>query len=217
MSYDITQSVHLFPLFHRSRMAAVDTNLKPCGFCGTMTTMRCSYCKLVYYCRPDHQRLDWKVHKPLCNPPTPSKYSIVFNPRTVNFDASPTPTKKRGAADTQAAASAADDESEIKGVKKPKGLRKSPAFKPLPNETLLQFYKRIGAMNPNLKDIHDNNDYFAEAHDRSTPKEQDECNAEYAKDPVFAAKVDMLRVLNTMRIDGLTAKQNARHAQAPAK
>ena len=46
------------------------TKKLPCAMlnCGiTDCKYRCSSCNNVYYCSPDHQKLDWKKHRPICN------------------------------------------------------------------------------------------------------------------------------------------------------
>ena len=37
-----------------------------CMFCGAGASLRCSACKLVYYCCKDHQKKHWKEHKKKC-------------------------------------------------------------------------------------------------------------------------------------------------------
>jgi hypothetical protein len=32
--------------------------------------LRCSQCKEVFYCSPEHQKSHWKVHKPVCTAPS---------------------------------------------------------------------------------------------------------------------------------------------------
>ncbi|KAI5896957.1 uncharacterized protein SCHCODRAFT_02616306 [Schizophyllum commune H4-8] len=39
-----------------------------CRVCGSPTSMRCSRCRVVYYCSKEHIAQDWKNHKPGCNP-----------------------------------------------------------------------------------------------------------------------------------------------------
>ena len=42
---------------------------KKCAVCGkTEGLMACSRCKTTMYCSPQHQKEDWKRHKPLCKP-----------------------------------------------------------------------------------------------------------------------------------------------------
>jgi hypothetical protein len=38
----------------------------PCNVCGETTEKECSQCHLVFYCGRDHQKRDWKRHKPIC-------------------------------------------------------------------------------------------------------------------------------------------------------
>lgn len=41
-----------------------------CAVCGSReNALRCSRCKLVYYCSKLHQRQDWRRHKPACGRP----------------------------------------------------------------------------------------------------------------------------------------------------
>ncbi|KLO12320.1 hypothetical protein SCHPADRAFT_854067 [Schizopora paradoxa] len=43
-----------------------------CTVCGSPHNLKaCSVCKKVYYCGRDHQREDWKTHKPECKPAEP--------------------------------------------------------------------------------------------------------------------------------------------------
>jgi hypothetical protein len=39
-----------------------------CEVCDKQANSRCSGCVQAFYCSVDHQRQDWKNHKPLCNP-----------------------------------------------------------------------------------------------------------------------------------------------------
>lgn len=39
-----------------------------CFVCGKLSKSRCSQCLEVFYCSVDHQRKDWKNHKPSCSP-----------------------------------------------------------------------------------------------------------------------------------------------------
>jgi len=38
-----------------------------CAVCARECTARCSKCKSVYYCSPQHQRQDWREHKLVCD------------------------------------------------------------------------------------------------------------------------------------------------------
>uniref|UniRef100_A0A7S1FVI3 MYND-type domain-containing protein n=1 Tax=Corethron hystrix TaxID=216773 RepID=A0A7S1FVI3_9STRA len=40
---------------------------KKCFFCGKDAKLRCSRCKLVWYCCREHQKADWKAHKVFCD------------------------------------------------------------------------------------------------------------------------------------------------------
>ncbi|KAL4711739.1 hypothetical protein ACJJTC_015805 [Scirpophaga incertulas] len=44
-----------------------------CAVCNQETHRRCGRCLLVYYCNTDHQRQDWKRHKPECGPKKPKQ------------------------------------------------------------------------------------------------------------------------------------------------
>ncbi|XP_076817099.1 programmed cell death protein 2-like isoform X1 [Clavelina lepadiformis] len=37
-----------------------------CHVCGLAGTKTCSQCKVINYCGKEHQRIDWKFHKPFC-------------------------------------------------------------------------------------------------------------------------------------------------------
>lgn len=39
-----------------------------CSVCEEVSKSRCSGCNQVFYCSTDHQRKDWKNHKPKCSP-----------------------------------------------------------------------------------------------------------------------------------------------------
>lgn len=54
-----------------TRVAPSDMQKTPqCGFCGVKASesvlMKCSGCLNMYYCGREHQRFDWKKHKPMC-------------------------------------------------------------------------------------------------------------------------------------------------------
>jgi len=40
-----------------------------CGTCGEghLALLRCSGCKLVFYCTKEHQKMSWRSHKPECH------------------------------------------------------------------------------------------------------------------------------------------------------
>jgi hypothetical protein len=38
---------------------------KLCSYCQAPTTCRCSGCKTHFYCNVDHQKEDWKKHRPI--------------------------------------------------------------------------------------------------------------------------------------------------------
>uniref|UniRef100_A0A7S3DVM0 MYND-type domain-containing protein n=1 Tax=Entomoneis paludosa TaxID=265537 RepID=A0A7S3DVM0_9STRA len=38
-----------------------------CRVCGAAAAKKCSRCKAVFYCCVEHQKSDWKRHKPSCN------------------------------------------------------------------------------------------------------------------------------------------------------
>lgn len=39
-----------------------------CFVCEKESKSRCSGCVQVFYCSTEHQRKDWKTHKPICSP-----------------------------------------------------------------------------------------------------------------------------------------------------
>jgi len=47
--------------------AAVGPQL-PCTVCSAACSQSCANCKKVSYCSKDHQKSDWKLHKPNCFP-----------------------------------------------------------------------------------------------------------------------------------------------------
>lgn len=50
-------------------------SLRVCAWCTSYSspTLRCSLCKLVYYCDKQCQKLHWKKHKKVCLPPDDAK------------------------------------------------------------------------------------------------------------------------------------------------
>ena len=38
-----------------------------CEDCGTLATLRCSKCKMAWYCTRDCQLRQWKKHKTICS------------------------------------------------------------------------------------------------------------------------------------------------------
>lgn len=52
----------------------------PCEVCQCDASLRCGACKAIFYCCKDHQKEDWKNHKPNCTGPTkkPSKPTPSF-------------------------------------------------------------------------------------------------------------------------------------------
>lgn len=47
--------------------AKMTQELMPCRICGTAEkAFKCSRCKVAFYCGPEHQKLDWPVHKKAC-------------------------------------------------------------------------------------------------------------------------------------------------------
>jgi hypothetical protein len=47
---------------------------RSCGLCPAVKDLlRCSRCKIQWYCGPEHQRQHWEVHKKTCAPPTPEQ------------------------------------------------------------------------------------------------------------------------------------------------
>ena len=48
-------------------MGSADLDTK-CFVCGQTSKARCSGCASVFYCSAEHQRTDWKTHKPKCSP-----------------------------------------------------------------------------------------------------------------------------------------------------
>jgi hypothetical protein len=46
----------------------VEELIGKCRVCEKASKSRCSGCVQVFYCTVEHQRQDWKVHKPQCSP-----------------------------------------------------------------------------------------------------------------------------------------------------
>jgi len=42
--------------------------MNPCHVCEEPTKNKCSNCNQVSYCGVQHQKQDWKTHKPSCHP-----------------------------------------------------------------------------------------------------------------------------------------------------
>ena len=52
-----------------SRMGSPNDELTgKCFVCEKVSKSRCSGCSQVFYCSTDHQKRDWKVHRPKCSP-----------------------------------------------------------------------------------------------------------------------------------------------------
>eukprot|EP00658_Telonema_sp_P-2_P040481 TRINITY_DN2894_c0_g1_i1.p1 TRINITY_DN2894_c0_g1~~TRINITY_DN2894_c0_g1_i1.p1 ORF type:complete len:123 (+),score=21.78 TRINITY_DN2894_c0_g1_i1:176-544(+) len=50
-------------------MSGCDPPAQPahtCAACALPATMRCSQCKLVWYCTREHQKTHWKLHRKTC-------------------------------------------------------------------------------------------------------------------------------------------------------
>lgn len=57
-------------------MSSSSSSTNKCAVCGkTDGLMACSRCKTTMYCSAQHQREDWKRHKPLCKAPSAAKPS----------------------------------------------------------------------------------------------------------------------------------------------
>lgn len=55
------------PLYNSAYSAHACHLCKRGGFCNTPTKLlRCGGCRFLVYCGADHQKQDWKAHKPLC-------------------------------------------------------------------------------------------------------------------------------------------------------
>lgn len=54
-------------LFSLDKMSGLDS-LGKCAVCGVDATLKCTACRLAFYCGADHQRQHWKVHKLQCRP-----------------------------------------------------------------------------------------------------------------------------------------------------
>ncbi|KAL8293509.1 hypothetical protein RQP46_000210 [Phenoliferia psychrophenolica] len=54
----------------------------PCAVCTAPGTLRCSRCRSIRFCGPEHQALLWSSHKVLCTPNSP----LVFKSRPISDD-----------------------------------------------------------------------------------------------------------------------------------
>lgn len=72
------------------------SSVNVCSVCGIGgLQLRCSRCHTVYYCSKEHQRIDWKKHKVICNTKSDSQQNIINGGRnnsvvdaSVNFNIS---------------------------------------------------------------------------------------------------------------------------------
>eukprot|EP00457_Paulinella_chromatophora_P002847 gb/GEZN01002852.1/.p1 GENE.gb/GEZN01002852.1/~~gb/GEZN01002852.1/.p1 ORF type:complete len:679 (-),score=79.14 gb/GEZN01002852.1/:134-2170(-) len=56
-----------------SSFSSPPPEVKECGVCRSRDEdklLRCSRCRVKWYCGPDHQRIDWQKHEPVCKPPS---------------------------------------------------------------------------------------------------------------------------------------------------
>ena len=44
-----------------------------CAYCNSPSELICGRCEEAYYCKPEHQRLDWKKHSLACRSLTEMK------------------------------------------------------------------------------------------------------------------------------------------------
>ncbi|KHN75306.1 Egl nine -like protein 1 [Toxocara canis] len=57
---------------HFQSLMGASSQKKGCAFCGVLNALnggplvRCQHCNMVAYCGEEHQKFDWKRHKPLC-------------------------------------------------------------------------------------------------------------------------------------------------------
>lgn len=49
--------------------AAIGTAGGQCAICAVDAALKCTACKVTFYCGAEHQRQHWKAHKPLCQRP----------------------------------------------------------------------------------------------------------------------------------------------------
>lgn len=69
---------------HASNSSTPSTDKKDrCAVCSVPADKRCSKCHKVYYCSAEHQKQDWRRHRPSCNSSNPSvSTSIVSNSKS---------------------------------------------------------------------------------------------------------------------------------------
>ncbi|KAJ3506910.1 hypothetical protein NMY22_g17097 [Coprinellus aureogranulatus] len=61
----------------------------PCAVCGQPTSQWCSRCQNVWYCSPEHSRVDWAAHRVYCFP-APASSNATYS---VNMIATPPPAE----------------------------------------------------------------------------------------------------------------------------
>lgn len=54
-----------------------------CAVCDVDAALKCTACKVTFYCGPEHQRQHWKEHKPLCQRPFVVEASAVVATRDI--------------------------------------------------------------------------------------------------------------------------------------
>jgi hypothetical protein len=61
-------------------MNANNSSYRCCAFPDCISqsapSLRCSQCKTVFYCSPEHQKFHWKIHKTVCAAPNSTKNII---------------------------------------------------------------------------------------------------------------------------------------------
>lgn len=68
VAYDLRR---VFVFFHFNRFRMNQEGAQACcAVCSSKTVRRCSRCLSINYCNKEHQRQDWKRHKPECIPKT---------------------------------------------------------------------------------------------------------------------------------------------------
>lgn len=56
---------------------APTTTSSSCAWCSAAATLKCTACKVTFYCNAEHQREHWQTHRPLCRTP----YEVVHSAR----------------------------------------------------------------------------------------------------------------------------------------
>jgi hypothetical protein len=44
----------------------IDEGMRFCAFCNELAELMCGKCEETFYCKPEHQKMDWRRHSSHC-------------------------------------------------------------------------------------------------------------------------------------------------------